>query len=117
MLSLKDFTEDQAVTKDHYLIVMRRLREQVHRKRLDLWKEVFGIYTMTTHLSLAWERISGNKPNKYLPYSLDMGQAYLFFVSKLKFPLSVDVQKTRWRIYGESSRRFLKIHLKNVLTD
>ena len=31
--------EGQTVNKEYYLSIMRRLREQIHRKRSDLWKE------------------------------------------------------------------------------
>ncbi len=89
--------EGLTVNKEYYLSFMRRWREQIRRKRPDLWKENFWILhheKAPSHKAI----IGGIKVNEFLtkhstntiqqpPYSPDMAPADFFLFPKLKLPL------------------------------
>lgn len=108
--------EDQTVNKEYYLSVMRRLREQIRRKRPDLWKEnswVLHHDNAPSHKAIIVnEFLAKNSTNtiKQPPYSPDMTPADFFFLPKLKLPL----RGTRFQSIKENSRRELKSIPKNA---
>ncbi|KAL7726506.1 hypothetical protein ACLKA6_001128 [Drosophila palustris] len=67
--------EGQTVNKEYYLGVMRRLRENVRRKRPDLWRNNSWILHIMQNII--------EQP----PYSPDMAPCDFFLFPKLKLPL------------------------------
>ncbi|CAK9818191.1 Mariner Mos1 transposase [Anthophora quadrimaculata] len=85
--------DGQTVNKEYYLSVMRRLRENIRRKRLDLWKNNSWILH---HDNAPWytsilvrEFLAKNSINviEQAPYSPDMTPCDFFLFPKLKLPL------------------------------
>ena len=85
--------EGQMVNKDYYLSVMRRLREQIRRKRPDLWKDNSWILhhdNAPAHKAIIVnEFLAKNSTNliEQPPYSPDLAPADFFLFPKLKLPL------------------------------
>lgn len=85
--------EGQTVNKQYYLGVTRRLRENVCRKRPDLWKNNSWILhhdNALPHIStLVCEFLTKNSTNviDQAPYSPDMVPCDFFLFPKLKLPL------------------------------
>lgn len=81
------------VNKEYYLSVMRRLREQIRRKRPDLWKENSWILhhdNAPSHKAIIVnEFLTKHSTNtiEQPPYSPDMAPADFFLFPKLKLPL------------------------------
>ena len=89
--------EGQAANKEYYLRVMKRLKEQIRRKRSDFWKENSWILHHDNALShkaiIVNEFLAKNSTNiiEQPPYSSDMALADFFFFPKLKLPLEAPV--------------------------
>lgn len=105
--------EGETVNKEYYLSVMRRLREQIRRKRPDLWKENSWILhhdNAPSHKAIIVnEFLAKNSTNliEQPPYSPDLAPADFFLFPKLKLPL----RGTRFQSIAdikENSRRVLK---------
>ncbi|CAK9799943.1 Mariner Mos1 transposase [Anthophora quadrimaculata] len=85
--------DGQAVNKEYYLSVMRRLRENIRRKRPDLWKNNSWFLhhdNAPSHTStLVREFLAKNSTNviEQAPYSPDMAPCDFFLFPKLKLPL------------------------------
>lgn len=83
----------QTVNKEYYLAVMRRLRENVRRKRPDLWKDNSWILhhdnaqCHTSHLVRNFLAKNSTTVLPQAPYSPDMSPPDFFLFSKLKRPL------------------------------
>ena len=111
--------QGETVNKEYYLSVMRRLREQIRRKRPDLWKENSWILhhdNAPSHKAIIVnEFLAKNSTNliEQPPYSLGMAPADFFLFPKLKLPL----RGTRFQSIDdikENSRRVLKSIPKNA---
>lgn len=111
--------EGQTVNKEYYLGVMRRLREQIRRKRPDLWKTNSWILhhdNAPSHKAIiVKEFLTKNSTNiiEQPPYSPDMAPADFFLFPKLKLPL----RGTRFQSIEdikENSRRELKSISENA---
>ncbi|KMQ87532.1 mariner mos1 transposase [Lasius niger] len=106
--------EGQTVNKEYYLGVMRRLRENIRRKRPDLWKDNSWILhhdNAPSHKAIiVQEFLAKNTTNviDQAPYSPDMAPCDFFLFPKLKLPLrgrrfeSIDAIK-------ENSQKVLKL--------
>ncbi|CAK9827582.1 Mariner Mos1 transposase [Anthophora retusa] len=85
--------DGQTVNKEYYLSVMRRLRENIRRKRPDVWKNNSWILrhdNAPSHTSiLVREFLAKNSTNviEQAPYSSDMAPCDFFLFPKLKLPL------------------------------
>lgn len=85
--------EGQTVNKEYYLGVMRRLRENVRRKRPDLWRNNSWILhhdNAPAHKAIIVnEFLNKNSTNiiEQPPYSPDMAPCDFFLFPKLKLPL------------------------------
>ena len=86
--------EGQTVNKEYYLGVMRRLREQIRRKRPDLWKTNSWILhhdNAPSHKAIIVnEFLTKNSTNiiEQPPYSPDMAPADFFSLSKTQITTS-----------------------------
>ncbi|CAK9833043.1 Mariner Mos1 transposase [Anthophora retusa] len=85
--------DGQTVNKEYYLSVMRRLRENIRRKRPDVWKNNSWILHHDNAPSytsiLVHEFLAKNSTNaiEQAPYSPDMAPCDCFLFPKLKLPL------------------------------
>ncbi|XP_043260660.1 uncharacterized protein LOC122402146 [Colletes gigas] len=85
--------DGQTVNKEYYFSVMRRLRENIRRKRPDVWKNNCWILhhdNASSHTSiLVREFLAKNSTNviEQAPYSSDMALCDFFLFPKLKLPL------------------------------
>jgi [histone H3]-lysine36 N-dimethyltransferase SETMAR len=77
----KFLSEGQTVNKEYYLSVMRRLKEQIRRKRLDLRKAIFRILrygNVPSHRAIIVNEFSIKHSTNTIeqpPYSPDMAPA------------------------------------------
>lgn len=85
--------EGQTVNKEYYLGVLRRLRENVRRKRPDLWADnswIFHDYNAASHrATIITEYKAKNSINtiEQPPYSPDLAPCDFFLFPKLKLQL------------------------------
>jgi len=85
--------EGQTVNKEYYLNVMKRLRENIRRKRPDLWKDNSWFLhhdNAPSHKAIVvQEFLAKNSTNviEQAPYSPDMAPCDFFLFPKLKLPL------------------------------
>ena len=83
----------QTVSKEYYLSVLRRLREAIRRKRLDLWADnswIFHHDNAPSHSSLIVTEFLAKHETKVIAqplYSPDLPPCDFFLFPKLKFPL------------------------------
>ena len=105
--------EGQTVNKEYYLSVMKRLREQIRRKRADLWEKnplILHHDNAPSHKAIIVNKfLAKNSTNiiEQLSYSPGMAPADFCLFPKLKLPL----RGTRFQSIEdikENSRRELK---------
>jgi len=85
--------EGQTVNKDYYLSVLRRLRENIRRKRPELWRENSWILhddnAPAHRATIVADYKAKNSVNSvnHPPYSPDLAPCDFFLFPKLKLPL------------------------------
>ena len=85
--------EGQTVNKEYYLAVLRRLREAITRKWMDLWADnswIFHHDNAPSHSSLIVTEFLAKHETKVIaqpPYSPYLAPCDFFLFSKLKYPL------------------------------
>jgi histone-lysine N-methyltransferase SETMAR len=95
MLYLEFAPEGQTVNVEFYCNVLRRLREDIRRKRSEMWRAsnwLFHDDNAPTHRVLVKARVSRPQQNFTIPhpsYSPDLAPCDFFFFPKMKLKLKV----------------------------
>ena len=115
VVHLEFLPEGQPAKDKYYLSVMRRLREQICRKRADLWKENTWIVLHDNAPShkpiIVNEFLAKNSMNiiEQPPYAPDMASAEFFLFLKLKLPLRKTPSQSIENIKEDSWRELKSI--------
>ena len=116
----KFLLEGQTVNKEWYLNVMKHSREQIHRKRADLWKENSSILhhdKAPPHKDIIVDEFLAKNSTNIIEqpsYSPDMASADFFLFPKLKLPLL----GTRFQLVDPSRvfwKKWLLLFMSNVI--